>query len=726
MPTDDSKPSWWQAFWQSVIRYESDKVTPWLAFRNALGITLPLAFGMITGGSIAGAAIVCTGALNVCFSDNEDPYAHRARRMLAACVLVGVAVFAGTISGRNHLTAVLLAAVWAFAAGMLVSVSVEAADLGVVSLVTMVVFQAFPGTWERATYSGLLGFGGGLLQMALSLALWAVRRYEPERKALGDLYAELSRAAESSITSSAAPPASAQITQAHNSLAALSLDHSVESERYRSLLSQAERMRLSLLALAKLRARMKREDESLPEVAILERCFPIYAQIMASSGKWLLTGESTEASAECLKELNELTAAMKDSARGGKSTVTAMVLDARHQMDALAGQLRSAVDLAAYATPTGVMAFEIREARKPWSLRLKGTFATLRANLTLDSAACRHAVRLAVCVAIGAAMGRRWSIERSYWLPMTVAIVLKPDFTATLSRGVLRLIGTFAGLVLATGLFHLLPAALLPEVLLIAVLAFAMRCFGPANYGVAVTALTAMVVVLLTAIGAEPKDLIAARGLNTLLGGAIALVAYVAWPTWERTQVSEMLARLLDAYRDYYRLLYVGYLHPDVSYEQELGRVRLAGRLARSNLEASVDRLMAEPGTPPERLQLLSAMMASSHRMIHAMMGLEAGLSRSRPVPAREASRKFSNNLELTLYYLASALRGSPLNRGDLPSLRDDHQALVESGDSLTERYALVNVETDRLTNSTNTLAEQILDWMAMPQGTKTRVTSTA
>ena len=114
MAKDTRKPNWWEAFWQSVIRYETAKVTPWLAFRNALGITLPLLFGVITG-SLASSAIVCTGALNVCFSDNEDPYAHRARRMLAACALVGTAVFVGSISGHYHWTAVLVAAGWAFA-----------------------------------------------------------------------------------------------------------------------------------------------------------------------------------------------------------------------------------------------------------------------------------------------------------------------------------------------------------------------------------------------------------------------------------------------------------------------------------------------------------------------------------------------------------------------------------------------------------------------------------
>ena len=39
---------------------------------------------------------------------------------------------------------------------------------------------------------------------------------------------------------------------------------------------------------------------------------------------------------------------------------------------------------------------------------------------------------------------------------MTIAIVLKPDFSSTFSRGILRIGGTFAGLFMATVLFHYL------------------------------------------------------------------------------------------------------------------------------------------------------------------------------------------------------------------------------------------------------------------------------
>jgi uncharacterized membrane protein YccC len=297
---------------------------------------------------------------------------------------------------------------------------------------------------------------------------------------------------------------------------------------------------------------------------------------------------------------------------------------------------------------------------------------------------------------------------------MTIAIVLKPDFSATFTRGVLRLAGTFIGLAVATGLFHLLPAALGAQVALIAVLAFLLRCFGPANYGILVTAVTAMVVLMISITGVPPGEVMAVRGLNTVVGGAISLFAYWIWPTWEQTQVGEGMAQMLDAYRNYFRAIRESYLRPESSSAPELDRTRLEGRLARSNLEASIDRVSVEPGVPVRSVSLLSGMLASSHRLAHAMMALEAGLFLSHPAPARQAFQTLANHIEITLYSLAAALRGSPLRPEELPDLREDHHALAESGDPLTERYALVNVETDRITNSLNTLSEEVLLWLGL------------
>jgi uncharacterized membrane protein YccC len=298
--------------------------------------------------------------------------------------------------------------------------------------------------------------------------------------------------------------------------------------------------------------------------------------------------------------------------------------------------LRAAIDLASNLTPAGLEAFARRESQKPWRLRLAGTLSTLRANLSLESAACRHAILLAVCVAAGDAVARAVSLQRAYWTPMTIASSLKPDFTATFSRGALRFMGTFGGLLAATGLLHFVARRRHAQVALCGVMMFAMRCFGAANFGIFTGAGTALVVILLALTGVHPAAVITARGVNTIAGGSIALLAYSLWPTWERSHLSETIAGMLETYRDYFHLLRMAYLHPDRSYAAELDRTRLSGRLARTNLEAGVDLAIAEPGTTAETINSLTAVLASSHRLTHALMALEAGLSTSQPsLPAK-------------------------------------------------------------------------------------------
>ena len=75
---------------------------------------------------------------------------------------------------------------------------------------------------------------------------------------------------------------------------------------------------------------------------------------------------------------------------------------------------------------------------------------TLRANLSFESAAFRHGVRLAVTLASTTALYHAFSLPRGYWVTLTALIVLKPDFQETFARGVGRVAGTVLGATLAT------------------------------------------------------------------------------------------------------------------------------------------------------------------------------------------------------------------------------------------------------------------------------------
>ncbi|HYI92184.1 MAG TPA: FUSC family protein [Bryobacteraceae bacterium] len=715
------KPSSGAALWDTITRFDTSKIEPLIAFRNAVGLTVPLALAVAFGNPTAG-TIATTGALSVAFSDGSDPYIRRAKRMLTATIFVSLAIFIGALSGRNDLVAIVLVTTWAFAAGMLIAIDSAWADIGLISLVTLVVFGARPMSVEEAAYSGAIALGGGLFQTSLSLSFWPVRRHEPQRRAVGELYRGLAELASEPVKAWEAPPASTTFSEAHQVLAGAWGFRSGQAERFWSLLSQAERIRLSLLMIFRLRARLAREDPSGAGAEILDECRQLASRILIDISRTLLVNRNAATDSESVRRISIIAETqLEPNPQSHSADRQALIREARYQIDALAGQLRSAIELASYSTPVGRKIFERKQANNPWMLRVAGTMATLQANLSLDSAVCRHAIRLAACVGIGHAIGRSVDWERTYWLTMTVAIILKPDFTATFSRGVLRLIGTFAGLFFATVLFHFLPLGPFLEVAFIAVLGFAMRCYGPANYGLFVIAISALIVMLFALTGVAPAEVVASRGLNTAAGGLLAIAAYAIWPTWERTQVSETLAQMLDRYREYFRAVRYGFVGSENEYSREIDRIRLVGRLARSNLEGSVERLRAEPRFPAASLTQLYEILASSHRFVHAVMALEAGLSRSQPVPARPEFHAFANAVELTLHSLSAALRGSPLDPADLPNLRDAHNALLQAGDPLAERYALVNVESDRITNSVNTLTLQVFQWLSQMQPTVTQ-----
>jgi hypothetical protein len=79
--------------------------------------------------------------------------------------------------------------------------------------------------------------------------------------------------------------------------------------------------------------------------------------------------------------------------------------------------------------------------------------------------------------------------------------------------------------------------------------------------------------------------------------------------------------------------------------------------------------------------------------------------------PARPEFRNFAAAADKTLELLSARIRGEKVAERDFPDLRESYLRLASSGDPKLERYALTNVEADRMTNSLNTLREQVFLW---------------
>jgi uncharacterized membrane protein YccC len=138
-------------------------------------------------------------------------------------------------------------------------------------------------------------------------------------------------------------------------------------------------------------------------------------------------------------------------------------------------------------------------------------------------------VRLMACMGAAGLVTEVLPLARSYWVPLTVAIVLKPDYGSVFARAVQRGIGTVVGAVAGAVLLALFHGAwlLIPFGVLAALLPYGRS----RNYGLLATFLTPLVVLLVDLLKPIGWRLAGDRLVDTLIGCAIVLViGFAPWP----------------------------------------------------------------------------------------------------------------------------------------------------------------------------------------------------
>jgi hypothetical protein len=136
-----------------------------------------------------------------------------------------------------------------------------------------------------------------------------------------------------------------------------------------------------------------------------------------------------------------------------------------------------------------------------------------------------YAVLLGVAAGAAAYLAHAIRLPNGYWTPMTVILVLRRGARETLTRGMLRIVGTLAGAGVATMAMAWLKPS--PEALaaLAALVAWAAYSVQWVNYGTFSACVTAYVAFLFAFEGLPEPVVVRHRIIATLIGGAIALLA---------------------------------------------------------------------------------------------------------------------------------------------------------------------------------------------------------
>lgn len=629
LATELSQPGWldFGAFrWHDISRGR--------AARAAFGVITPLAIGVAIG-RVEFGTFAALGALPAGFVSFRGITRTRVQAVVLAAVGMAVSTFVGAWAAASHpwlLVPVIFC--WSYLVGLAAALGPTALVVSLQWPVALLIASALPLAPRDAAFRALLVLAGGLWQAALVVSSWALSRGSAERTAMSDSFLALSGYACDLAAGSLEPPgpatgASRQVLRDPNPLM-----RNAALLQLLELSEEAERIRASLSAVGVGRAAYGDGQGGQRLLA----CAAVVLDELAGA----LASRPGQRAGHLDAARRQLRAAVPES-------------DPRWEWagEALLGQLRAACRITQAlneAEPAGAGRGEGARWR---SLMARDTLLTLRASMGMSSETGRHALRLAVVAAVAEVIVRAAGLPHGYWGVLTVIIVLRPDYSSTLYRGLQRAAGTVvgAGLGVATvQLRHLGLGALLVG---IAVCLLAAYAVFTVNYLLYAVFLTDFIVVLLDLLGLPPEATAIDRLIGTGVGTGLALLAFVLWPTWEGTSATEKFARLFAVQGSYASAMLRDYTRSGERGVIRRRDVQLAARRARLDADASADRLAGEPEHPPMTGELARALIGVGHRIAQACIALGAA------VAAHETASASVRNQDASLQPRLDALAGS-------------------------------------------------------------------
>jgi len=669
-----------------AVAVDTGAFAPLRGLRAAAGVALVLAIGVAAGqagtGVLAAVGALTAGTVSLT-QGARTPFAT----MAAAGLALAVSTCVGSLTADTLPAALLALALWGAGAGLLAGGGVAASTVGVQAVVGLVVTGRFPlgpGAALRAAGEVLLG---AAVQLLLCAVVRPPARDQAERRSLAALAEALAGWAGGGGRQGARPTADRVET------ARALLDRRPGwsgAMPLRSLLTGLARARFELSALTVAASRLPPEDRRPVEVLLAAAATDLLAL-----GAALRAGHETDAAGDAA-----LAARLEARLDGGDDPV-------QHRATALAGQLRAArLSLAAWRKDRPHAADLLRAAHP---LRAAVVPRAVREAVRHPAgAAWRHALRLAVLLPLAEGVVRVLPLQRGYWVALTVVVVLKPDFATSVQRGLGRVLGTLLGVVpvsLVVGLLHPRGAGL---IVLVGALAWAAYASFPAGFALFSGFLAGLVVVLLDVVSPGGASVAGDRALDTVIGGALALLAYLALPSWEGPRLPEAVARLVEA-EDAYAGRLLRAFGDAPARPEELGASARSVRSARIALEAAVGRAEAEPGllagnAAGLRSRVARDALAATSRVVAGLHVLHAQAAEGADgtAPADQVAAVADAVHALLADTARAARTGSPL--GIVPDLRAIAAPLVHVPPGSGPVRLLLATEVDELVDAVDTL----------------------
>ena len=644
------------------LRLERAFTEPRRAVRGACAVALML-FPTL---AIAGPALATSAAMGAFIAGTatfQRSFRPRPSLAVVAGAGLGVSTFVGYLAVSVPGLFPVLLALWSFGAGLAWAIGPTAGVVATNTVTVMLVVVQLPVSVPTALGHGLLCALGGVAQ-ALMILLWPTRPWGVQRDALADAYASLADYARRLRHDPHATIDPGPLMTARHAATLTNWQRRRRPRQLRGLRGIAERIRPTLAAVADPAIGAAAEG---PERDRVRELLAGAAQLLDALARAIRTGDPVvypdSAPAALVAPAGPVLhgPALRSARRLTTLLVRAAGALDESEEDSLSEPLPAQSGALVRPGPARMVPVALRAAR---------------GQLRAGSVVLHHAVRLSGVVTTAYLLARLAGLEHGYWAAMTAAMVIRPDFAQTYSRGVARLAGTVVGVLLATAVVESAHPGQWVSC------ALAVVCIGVAyltlrtGYAVTTTCVSAYVVFLLDLEPGNAVHTAYERVLLTLLGGTVALLAYALFPTWETARLPERTAEWIAAVGRYSAAVLAVFGAP---VERGSGRVRdalLDFREARSAFLQAVERSSAEPVRHARHSPQLSRKQVEKVReavgfLARVSLLLEAHLPEEQADPVPGAAEFGRVLAEQTAAVGAAVLTGQP---ADFRAVQAAHQ----------------------------------------------------
>jgi uncharacterized membrane protein YccC len=323
-------------------------------------------------------------------------------------------------------------------------------------------------------------------------------------------------------------------------------------------------------------------------------------------------------------------------------------------------------------------------------------FNVILQNLNFKSNLFRHSLRFTVAILFAFLLGTILDIHNTYWILLTIIIIIRPNYGLTKERSKDRVIGTLIGSAIAMGIVLLTQNVIVYSILALVSLTLSFALLQQ-NYKSAAALITISIIFVYSLINPNAFEVIQYRVIDTVIGALIAIVAnYVLWPSWEVNNLKSVLMNSIKNNKSY--LLATKDLYHDK--DSNLLAYKVARKevfLAISNLNAAFQRITQDPKSKQTEFELVYNLVTLNQTMVSAIASIGSFILNHKTTPA-------SKEFDLLIIKISNTLQSAcDQLEGETPIHYLDEKTIKNAEDSLLKTYQILSENRDKNIEKGNT-----------------------